>query len=456
MSSPIAREPSDVAQVTSHLDITSVLNEAIDWRYKSFPPTARTVTVGTVDEQGWHALDGDLLLPVMVLKESALRHNIDLMARYCREHGVHLAPHGKTPIAPQIAERQLEAGAWGITAATIHQVRVFRAFGVQRILLANELLEPAAVEWVAAELARDSQFEFLCLVDSLEGVAALDGTLTRIVSPRPLRILLELGAPGGRSGIRSRDTVRAVAAAVAGSPCLELAGLEGYEGAVRGETLDERLAEVDRFLNELREQIIELAQTGLFDGLDEIIVSAGGSLFFDRVVELLTHPWDLGTPVRVVLRSGSYVTHDFDTYERLSPLAGRGTGQEGTAPKPSAGYPGMPLQTALELWAMVLSRPEPDLAIAGFGKRDAPYDLRLPVPFAVRRAGEMRPIAGELEVTALNDQHAYLRVDAGFDLTVGDLAGLNVAHPCTSFDKWRLVPLVDDAYRVMGAIRTFF
>jgi D-serine deaminase-like pyridoxal phosphate-dependent protein len=399
-----------VAQVTSHLDITSVLSEAIDWRYKSFPATDRTVTVGMVGEQGWHALDGDLLLPVMLLKESALRHNIDLMARYCREHGVHLAPHGKTPIAPQIAELQLEAGAWGITAATIHQVRVFRAFGVQRILLANELLEPAAVEWVAAELARDSHFEFLCLVDSLEGVAALGGTPARIVPPRPLRILLELGAPGGRSGIRGHDTMLAVAEAVTRSPYLELAGLEGYEGAVRGETLD---------------------------------VSAAGSLFFDRVVGLLASPWDLGVPVRVVLRSGSYVTHDFDTYERLSPLAGRGTGQER-------------FQTALELWAMVLSRPEPDLAIAGFGKRDAPYDLRLPVPFAVRRAGETRPTVGELEVTALNDQHAYLRVDAGFDLAVGDLVGLNVAHPCTSFDKWRLVPLVDDAYRVRGAIRTFF
>jgi D-serine dehydratase len=432
-----------VAQVTSYLDITSVLEEPIDWRYKSFPPTAQTVTVGTVGEQGWHALDGDLVFPVMLLKESALQHNIDLMARYCRDHGVDLAPHGKTPIAPQIAELQLEAGAWGITAATIHQARVFRAFGVQRLLLANELLEPAAVEWVAAELARDSRFEFLCLVDSLEGVAALDGTLARIVHRRPLRVLLELGAPGGRAGIRGYDTMLAVAAAVTSSPYLELAGLEGYEGAVRGETLDERLAAVDRFLSELREQTIELAQTGLFDGVDEIIVSAGGSLFFDRVVELVAAPWNLGIPVRVVLRSGSYVTHDFDTYERLSPLAGRGTGQER-------------FQTALELWAMVLSRPEPGLAIAGFGKRDAPYDLRLPVPFAVRRAGEMRPIAGEVEVTVLNDQHAYLRVDAGFDLTVGDLVGLNVAHPCTSFDKWRLVPLVDDAYRVMGAIRTFF
>jgi D-serine deaminase-like pyridoxal phosphate-dependent protein len=429
------------------LNLTVILNEPIDWQYKGFPPTDRVVTVGTAGEQGWHALEGDLLFPILLLRESALQHNIDLMARYCRENGVSLAPHAKTPMSPQIVQRQLDAGAWGITAATVHQVGVFRAVGVPRILLANQLLETTALEWLAAELVRDPAFDFLYLVDSLEGVALADRVLVRINPARPLRVLVELGAPSGRSGIRDRAIAHAVARAVWSSPYLELAGVEAYEGAIHGSSLDDTLALVDRFLIDVREQTVELARAGLFQDREEIVVSAGGSLFFDRVVAHLAGSWDLGIPVRTVLRSGSYITHDFDVYERLSPLAGRG---------PQAASAVDRFRVALELWALVLSRPEPGLAIAGFGKRDAPYDNRLPVPFAVRRDGHTRSVASEIEVTALNDQHTFLRLDPNIDLAVGDLVGLNVAHPCTSFDKWRLVPLVDEDYRVSGAIRTYF
>jgi D-serine deaminase-like pyridoxal phosphate-dependent protein len=364
------------------------------------------------------------------------------MARYCQRHGVTLAPHATTPMAPQIVERQLKAGAWGITVATVQEARVFRAVGARRLLLANELLEPRAVEWVAGELATDPDFEFYCLVDSLEGVARLNAALDRADAARPLDVLLELGTPGGRAGCRSLEEAREIAGAVRAAPHLRLVGLEGYEGAVSAPTFPERVAAVDRFLLELRQLAAELFHAGLFDRPDEVIVSAGGSVFFDRVVELLAPPWEF--PVRPVLRSGSYVTHDSDTYEQLSPLAGRAAPGEER------------LQPALELWSLVLSQPEPGLAIAGFGKRDVSYDLALPTPFCRKRGGEFREICGEVTVTALNDQHAYLRVDPGFDLAVGDLVGCRISHPCTAFDKWRLLPLVDQRYEVTGAVKTFF
>ena len=56
-------------------------------------------------------------------ERSALEHNVSLMAAYCDEHGVSIAPHGKTTMAPQLWWRQLEAGAWGISAATAAQAR---------------------------------------------------------------------------------------------------------------------------------------------------------------------------------------------------------------------------------------------------------------------------------------------------------------------------------------------
>ena len=409
--------------------------EPIDWRFRGFPATGEPATIGELAGRGWNALAGDLVLPVMVLKESALAHNVRLMARYCRAHGVDLAPHGKTPMAPQLALRQLEAGAWGITAATVAQVRVFRSFGIGRILLANELVDPAGLRWVASELAADPAFDLLCLADSEAGVARLGEALAG--AARPLRVLVELGMPGRRAGCRSVAGAKAVADAVAGTPALELAGVEGYEG------LSEDRDEVDGFLGNLRELADELDAAGLFAGSAEIVVSAGGSAWFDRVVEILGGGWRLSAPVRVVLRCGSYLTHDSVHYERVSPFGTR--------------IPGERLRPALEAWGAVLSRPEPGRAIVGFGKRDVPYDLDLPLPRLVRSAaGELRSVDGELTVTELNDQHAFVSVADGFELAVGDLVGCGISHPCTAFDKWPLLPVVDDDYTVVDAVRTYF
>lgn len=423
------------------LDLQEILDEVIDWRYKGFPPTAKPVTVGQVVEQRWNVLAGDLLLPVLVVKERALENNISLMADYCRRHHLSLAPHAKTPLAPQIVDRQLAAGAWGVSTATIHQTRVFRAMGVQRILLANELVDPPAIAWVARALDEDQSFEFFCLGDSPAGVAVLEETLARAGARRPLPVLIELGHAGGRAGCRSWEEAMDIARAVSRAAHLRLAGVEAYEGVIGGATLQERIAEVDAFLYSIRELTEALAAEGLFGEESEIVVSAGGSIFFDRVAEILGSSWEL--PVRTVVRSGSYIAQDIDMYETLSPLAGRGDGPHRLLP-------------ALELWSTILSVPEPGRAIAGFGKRDVSYDLALPTPLVLRHGDRTESIIGDVEVVALYDQHAILRVSPHVDLAVGDLLGLGISHPCTAFDKWRLLPLVDDDYTVTGAIRTFF
>jgi D-serine deaminase-like pyridoxal phosphate-dependent protein len=196
-----------------------------------------------------------------------------------------------------------------------------------------------------------------------------------------------------------------------------LAGIEGFEG-----TLEE--GAVDGFLEFLREVVVALDARGAFGGVDEIVATAGGSAFFDHVAERLRFD-SLSRPVRVVLRAGCYVTHDDGLYAAATPL-------------PS-------LRAALELWARVLSCPEPGLAIAGFGKRDAPYDIGLPV---------VRSHAG-VQVEALNDQHAYLR-DVDRVLAVGDTVVCGISHPCTAFDKWPLIGVVDDDDIVIGAVRTHF
>jgi D-serine deaminase-like pyridoxal phosphate-dependent protein len=260
---------------------------------------------------------------------------------------------------------------------------------------------------------------------------------------RPIDVLVELGMPGGRTGCRTVEQAMDVATRIGESTRLRLVGAEGYEGIVHYQGDD--FTQVDAFLATLRELTERLGAAGLFDHLDEVIVTAGGSMFPDRVASMLGDGWDLGRPVRPVIRPGGYVTHDSILYAESGPFGVR-------APMDSYGE----LQPALSLWSYVVSRPEPDLALMGFGKRDVSFDIDLPLPVAVRRNGRMMPVTGELEVFDLNDQHGFIRIAPDFELAVGDIVGCGISHPCASFDRWRAMPLVDGSYNVVGAVRTFF
>lgn len=432
------------AELSSRLDewLERALDEPLDWRYKGLSLIDGDLTLRSLGARRLDAVAGDLSLPVLVLKESALQHNVEEVARFCAEHGAELAPHGKTYMSPQVFKRQLDAGAWGMTAATISHVRIYRAFGIERILMANELVDAAGLRWLARELDADDRFSFYCLVDSERGVGLMDEALGAVAPRRALSVLVELGWPGTRAGARTDEQALAVVEAVQDSRHLELAGVEGYEGVIGHERDPGTLAAVDSFLARVRAFAVELDCRGAFDDRHEVLVTAGGSAWFDRVVDQLALGSTLSRPVRLVLRSGGYATHDDGLYSRVSPLR--------------SGVVGDPLLPALEIWGEVLSRPEPERAIVGFGKRDAPFDVDLPVPRRLaRRSGERSDVEGGLEVLELMDQHAFVRVD-GIELEVGDRIGCGISHPCTAFDKWRLIPLVDDDYRVTGAIRTYF
>ncbi|MFC0531899.1 alanine racemase [Phytohabitans kaempferiae] len=380
---------------------------------------------GHGDPVGRPLFGGAFGWPLMVARASAVTRNISTMAAFARRHGLALAPHGKTTMAPTLMNAQLAAGAWGISVATAHQARVCREYAVPRVLIANQLLDPAALAWAAAET--DAGFALHFQVDSTEGVAAAAAT----AGERPLPVLVEMGYTGGRTGCRTLPAARAVAEAVATSPRLALAGVTGYEGGLPDAPA------VAAFLDLLRAATIELS-----DLLPpSVLVSAGGSAWFDVVAERLPGDWLPGHQVVPLLRSGAYVTHDDGYYRDRTPfrrLPGEGT-----------------LDAALEVWAQVISTPEPGLAIAGLGKRDAPFDEGLPVPLAIRRpSGEVVPADG-LRVTRLMDQHAFLTVE-GAAVTPGDLVRFGISHPCTAFDKWRAIPLVDESNVVVDVVRTYF
>jgi D-serine deaminase-like pyridoxal phosphate-dependent protein len=375
--------------------------------------------------------EAGLTYPLLTLRESALANNLEAMAAWCARAGVALAPHGKTAMSPELAARQLAHGAWGITVASIGQLQTYRAFGFGRLLLANELTDPAGIAWLAAERAADPGFEAYCYVDSLDGVAILDRVLRQHPAGRPLPVLVEIGQAGARTGCRTDEQALAVAAAARAAGSLTVAGVAGYEGTLRGGD-----GVVAGFARRLR------ALAGaLDDGNGPVIVTAGGSAYFDVVARELTAPGTAG--VQVILRSGAYITLDHGLYGKVSP-AGRGV-------------PGAPaLRPAIEVWAQVLSRPEPGLALLGAGRRDVGFDSGLPVPLRVIPGSGPAASTAGWTVTDLNDQHAYLRLDPGAALAPGDLVGLGISHPCTTLDKWRVLVVVDDEDAVTDVYHAFF
>ncbi|WP_411341613.1 amino acid deaminase [Sphingopyxis sp. J-6] len=411
-------------------------------------PAGTALPLRDIGGQGWRLLAGDTPLPAAVLRQSAIEHNVDWMRRFTGLTGMLLCPHGKTSMSPQLFDRQLEAGAWGMTAATVSHLHVYRRFAVRRILLANQLVDPAGIRFVLSELERDPEFDFYCLVDSVATVDMLRAAAAKSGCPRPIQLLVEIGQAGGRTGTRSVEQAIEVARAVhAAAPHLVLRGVEGFEGVLEAAEPAETLARIETMLGDMAAVAVGCDAEGLFaDG--PVIVSAGGSQYYD-LPPSLAQRLGMARETILVLRSGCYITHDSSWFsEYAKAIAQR---------MPAVGELGEGLRPAIEVWAYVQSLPEPGLAIVTMGKRDASFDVHLPTPLKWHRDGMAAPavLAGH-QVLKLNDQHAYVALPDDSPLAVGDRICFGIAHPCTTFDRWPVMMVVDDDYRVIDAIRTFF
>lgn len=423
--------------------LAGLADERVDHRFKALPPDAQGLTVAALAAERRSLFTGGFTTPVLALSAESVEHNLALLETYAERHGLAFAPHGKTSMSPQLFARQLEHGAWGITAAVPHQARVYRAYGIRRIFLANELVDAAALRWLAGELDADPEFRFVCYVDSVRGVELMEEALRAAGASRPVDVVVELGAgEGARTGARTEADCAEVAEAVAGAGSLRLVGVAGYEGEVP-EASGERVRDWLRRLVGLAADFDARGRFAALEAGEPIVISAGGSAWFDAVADVFAEIPELSSPVLKLLRSGAYVSHDDGHYRHLTPF--------NRVPEEGA------LEPAFRLWAQVVSRPSPGQAFLNAGKRDAAYDLDLPVAQVVRsgRDGSVREASG-IEITGLSDQHAWVRTADGAGLEVGDWVGMGLSHPCTSFDKWQLIPLVAADGTVTDYIRTFF
>jgi D-serine dehydratase len=325
------------------------------------------------------------------------------------------------------------------------QLKLCHDLGVERIILANQLVGRPEIAGLAHLSAQTPNRAYYVLIDSIAAARQISEGFSRVAGAPPARVLIEMGVPDGRCGVRSLEEGLTLARAIRALPRIELHGVEGYEGLFVSDDADHDTALVSGYLAGVLQLFKDLLADSLFADPKQIIVSAGGSAYYDLVAKVLTAK---STGVVPILRSGCYVTHDSGFYRRLlQRVADRSA--VGPAPR---------LIPALEVWSRVISRPQADQAIVMLGKRDVSYDIDLPMPrWWFREGHHDAPRAShDFAVSKLNDQHAYLTVPEDADLAVGDLLGFEVSHPCTTFDKWSLLLEVEDDYTVHAGLKTFF
>ena len=416
--------------------------EIIDLSGKGIGAAPEDTARASVARLGWNLLREDVSLPAAVLSQEVLDHNLRWMQQFIEAYHVRLAPHGKTTMCPDLFEMQLRAGAWGITLATASQTRAAYRHGVRRVLMANQLVGRQNMA-IVSELLRDPAFEFFCLVDSVEGVDQLGRFFA--AQQQRISVLLELGEQGGRTGVRDEAAEDAVLAAIGRwGDSVSLAGIEVYEGVLPDE------AAIRAFLRRAVATVERLRAQGRFGSRAEPILTGAGSAWFDVVAE------EFGgmsaQQVEVVLRPGCYLTHDVGAYREAQ--------QRMAAGNSVVKRLGDGLRPALQIWAYVQSRPEPELAVIGLGKRDAAFDAGLPVPAQHYRPADQvsrpTPTPAYWTVTKIMYQHAYMKVPAAADVRVGDLVAFDISHPCLTWDKWRQVIIIDRDFRVIDLVQTYF
>ena len=411
----------------------SPLNKGIGLMYEALEP-------GEIAGLGWNLLKEDVSLPCAVLYEEKLRHNLEWMREFIKAYGVQFAPHGKTTMSPRLFQMQLESGAWGITLATAHQSLVAWRYGVSRVLMANQLIGKHNMA-IISHLLDDPGFTYYCLVDSAEQVEQLGAFFG--ARKQRLQVLLELGVMGGRTGVRDEEQLQAVLGAIAAwDKSIALCGVEVYEGVLE----DEESIRV--FLKRAVEMTRRLIAEKRFASAP-VLLSGAGSAWYDVVAEEFSAA-ELGEGVEIVLRPGCYLTHDVGSYRKAQ---ARILEKNPIARKMSSG-----LVPALHVWAYVQSMPENEKAIIGMGKRDAAFDSGLPTPALHYRPGEAAPKAAPAHwsLTKMMDQHAYMQIGGRDEVRVGDMIGFDISHPCLTFDKWRVLNVVNERFDVVDVMRTYF
>jgi D-serine dehydratase len=398
----------------------------IEDKFKGFPIDSYGKTLEQFLATKPNLFTANFQFPIMVLKESAVKNNIAQMMSFCNSVDAQLAPHVKTTMSPQLAQMQVAAGATALTVANFWQGRIFLKHGFKNLIIANEVLDPTAIAEIA-KINKQKQAEIIFYVDS---ILALEIIQKHTPLEGEQNLFIEIGTENGRGGVRELSLVEQLAQRIKADKRLNLIGVTGFEGAVPDAARGRR---GEKKISKFCQKIVAAAELAYpYKSDQQFVISAGGSAYFDIVARELNK---FEKPRRLLLRSGGYITHDHKYYEEIYPFASTDKS----------------FQPAIEVWAQVISKPEKGFGVLNLGKRDIGNDLHNPIPIK-SYDGQVKRFSAVIE--KLNDQHGYLRGKQEFSLA--QLIGLGISHPCTTFDKWGLIPLVNDDYDLIDCLQTFF
>ncbi|SHE62712.1 amino acid deaminase [Vibrio gazogenes] len=392
------------------------------------------------DNQYPNILREEVSLPALVMDKTKLLNNINWMQRFADTYHVHLAPHGKTSMTPEIFKLQINAGAWGMTVANAIQASAAYHSGVNRIIMANQLIGKANFDLIS-QLISQNDLEFCCVIDSIDNLKMLDKYFSD--KGQQLNVLIELGVSHGRCGCRTQDQVHDLLNALDISPSIKLAGLEFYEGVIHSTNAEQDVRAFIKYAaNIFKSDAFQSRLT-----TKNPIFTGAGSAWYDIVCEEMQSA-NLPPNTAPIIRPGCYVAHDVGIYkDAQNNVLKRNEIACGQSSQ---------LESCLELWAYVQSIPEDGVAIIGFGKRDSAFDAGLPIPNLHYKPGAAHPkkVPSSWSITDVMDQHAFMVFQG--ELQVGDLISFGTSHPCLTFDKWREINVVDDHFNVVDKYRTYF
>ena len=338
----------------------------------------------------------ELDTPLLLLDLDAFNRNVQTMSLFFGERSTSLRPHAKTHKCPQVALRQIEAGAIGITCAKVGEAEVLVQAGICDILVANQVVGPIKVGRLLDLAERASM---MVAVDNTDNVAQLaHACQEKGVS---VRVLVEVDIGMQRCGVQPGQAVLALARQVTDAPGLEFAGLMGYEGhLVMTPDPDERRKKVRQALVPLQETCELLDRAGL----PVQIVSGGGTGTYDITGD--------GPPMTEI-EAGSYVFMD-TKYCELRPE----------------------FEPALSVLSTVISRPEPERIIVDAGMKTMTKEFGWPRPMDVPG----------VSVRSLSEEHGSLSSEepSSVSLGLGDKVRFIPSHCCTTVNLHDALYVVQD------------
>jgi 3-hydroxy-D-aspartate aldolase len=311
----------------------------------------------------------ELPTPALLLDLDRFERNIQKMAAFTKAAGKKLRPHAKTHKCPEIALRQIAAGAIGVCVAKVGEAEAMAAAGVRNLLITTEVVGPEKIGRLLGVLAR--QPETLVVVDHPDNVRALDEAMER--AGRVLNVLVDVDVGGRRTGVEPGEPALQLGRAVQHAPALNLRGLQGYAGQcahVMG--FDERRRASRRVMGRLMKTRELFEKNGL--PVDVVSGGSSGTFNIDSELEGLTE-----------LQSGSYCVMDLD-YRRIGGKGGSAYDE---------------FEMALTVLTTVISVPTPEMAMIDAGLKAFSTDKPF-VPEAVEWPG--------VEYTWAGDEHGRLTV----------------------------------------------